>query len=165
MDDPPAGGRAPGLRVRESGPEDRDFVLGLVPELLAFGPPSWRDVRAMARVDAEVIGAALDGRAAGRRVLVAEDGEGRRRGFIHVSEEDDYYGGACGHIGDIVVAPEARGQGVGTALLAAAEDWARARGHRLITLNVFLDNAAARRVYERAGYRPETIRHVKPLVP
>ena len=164
MDDPPPGRRSPGVRVRESAPEDRDFVLGLVPELLAFGPPPWRDARAMVRVDSEVIGAALDGRVPGKGVLVAEDGEGRRLGFIHVSEEDDYYGGPCGHIGDIVVAPEARGRGVGTALLAAAEDWARARGYRLITLNVFLDNAGARRVYERAGYRPETIRHVKPLV-
>ncbi|HET6900032.1 MAG TPA: GNAT family N-acetyltransferase [Vicinamibacteria bacterium] len=165
MEDPRPGGRSPGLRVRESGPEDRDFVLRLVPELLAFGPPPpWRDAPAMERVDRDVIGAALDGRVPGTRVLVAEDGERRRLGFIHVSEEDDYYGGACGHIGDIVVAPEARGQGVGRALLAAAEDWARARGYRLITLNVFLDNAGARRTYERAGYRPETIRHVKPLV-
>ena len=71
--------------------------------------------------------------------------------------------GHSDHIGDLVVAREARGRGVGTVLLAAAERWARARGYRLITLNVFLDNVDARSVYEKAGYAPETIRPVKVL--
>ena len=117
----------------------------------------------MTPVDVRVVGAAVDRRAPGSKVLVAEDSLGRRLGFVHVTEEDDYYAGACGHIGDLVVAREARGRGVGTVLLAAAERWARARGYRLITLNVFIDNADARSVYERAGYAPETIRHVKVL--
>jgi GNAT superfamily N-acetyltransferase len=153
-----------GVRVREARSDDRDFVLGLAPELLAFGPPAWRDARQMTPVDIRVIGEAVDGRSPGSHVLVAEDERGRPLGFIHVTEEQDYYAGACGHIGDVVVAREARGRGVGTALLAAAEQWARARGYRLLTLNVFIDNAAARSVYERAGYTPETIRHVKVLV-
>jgi GNAT superfamily N-acetyltransferase len=55
-------------------------------------------------------------------------------------------------VGDVVVAPDARGRGVGTALLAEAEDWARERGHRILTLNVFARNESARRVYERAGF-------------
>ena len=153
------------VRVRESEAADRDFIMGLVPELLAFGPPAWRDPRQMTPVDASVIGAAVDGRSLGSMVLIAEDSLGRRLGFVHVTEEDDYYAGACGHIGDLVVADEARGRGVGTALLTAAEGWARARGYRMISLNVFMDNVGARSVYERAGYAPETIRHVKILSP
>jgi GNAT superfamily N-acetyltransferase len=153
----------PDVRVRESRPEDRDFIIALVPELLAFGPPTWRDPRQMTPVDVRVIGDALDGRPSGSQVLVAEDEAGVRVGFIHVSEEDDYYEGPCGHIGDVVVTREARGRGVGAALLAAAEQWARERGYRLLTLNVFLDNTSARSVYERAGYAPETVRHVKVL--
>jgi GNAT superfamily N-acetyltransferase len=160
---PAADDRRCDVRVRPSRPDDHEFVLGLVPELLAFGPPPWRDARAMTPVDLRVITAALEGRAPGAEVLVAEDDGGRRLGFVHVSEEDDYYGGPCGHIGDVVVAREARGRGVGTALLSAAEGWARARGYRFITLNVFLDNTGARSVYERAGYAPETIRHLKTL--
>jgi GNAT superfamily N-acetyltransferase len=165
MKDLPAGGSLPDVRVRESEPADREFIMGLVPELLAFGPPAWRDARQMTPVDASVIGAAVDGRSPGSTVLVAEDSLGRRLGFVHVTEEDDYYAGACGHIGDLVVAGEARGRGVGTVLLAAAEGWARARGYRIISLNVFMDNVDARSVYERAGYAPETIRHVKILSP
>jgi GNAT superfamily N-acetyltransferase len=84
-------------------------------------------------------------------------------GFIHLCEEEDYYGGRCGHVGDVVVAPEARGKGVGRALMAAGERWARERGYRLLTLNVFLDNERARALYEELGFRPETVRHVKPL--
>lgn len=153
----------PDVRVRDGRPDDREFVMSLVPELLAFGPPPWRDRRQMTPVDVRVVGEAADGRSPDSRVLVAEDDSGRRLGFIHVNEEQDYYAGACGHIADVVVAREARGRGVGTALLTAAEGWARARGYRLLTLNVFVDNTEARTLYEKAGYAPETIRHVKVL--
>jgi GNAT superfamily N-acetyltransferase len=160
----PPGRRSVDVRVRESRPEDRDFVIGLVPELLAFGPPPWRDARQMTPVDVRVIGEVIKSRSSGSNVLIAEDDLGGRLGFIHVTEEEDYYAGPCGHIGDVVVAREARGRGVGTALLAAAERWARKRGYRLLTLNVFVDNTQARTVYERAEYAPETVRHVKVLV-
>ncbi|MGJ9416843.1 GNAT family N-acetyltransferase [Massilia sp. CMS3.1] len=51
------------------------------------------------------------------------------------------------------VAPEARGKGVAAALLDAALDWARARGARAMALGVVCGNDAARRLYERAGFR------------
>jgi aminoglycoside 6'-N-acetyltransferase len=53
----------------------------------------------------------------------------------------------------ISVAPEWRGRGVGTALLRAAEAWARARGVERMTLDVDAANDAALRLYERVGYR------------
>ena len=151
------------VSVRDAEAEDREFVLALVPQLHAFGPPPWRDARQMKAVDERVIRDVLEGRSPGARVLIAEDGRGRRVGFIHLCEEVDYYGGACGHVGDVVVAPEARGRGVGKALMAAGEEWARARGYRMLTLNVFLGNEKARGLYEELGFRPETIRHVKDL--
>ena len=152
------------VHIREARPEDRELILGLVPELLAFGaPPPWRDAEQMTAVDVRVISEALDGRTAGASILVAEDGKGELLGFIHLNEEEDYYGGACGHVGDVIVAPAARGRGVGTALLAAGERWARERGYRMLTLNVFLDNKKARDLYEAVGFRAETARHVKML--
>ena len=152
-----------GVQIRDARPEDHEFILGLVPHLHAFGPPPWRDARQMTAVDERVIREALEGRWPGSSVLVAEDGRGQRVGFIHLCDEQDYYGGPCGHVGDVVVAPEARGQGVGKALLAAGEQWARGRGYRLLTLNVFLGNEKARALYEDLGFRPETVRHVKEL--
>jgi ribosomal protein S18 acetylase RimI-like enzyme len=53
----------------------------------------------------------------------------------------------------IAVAPEARGQGVAKALVAAAEDLARQRGELFMRLEVRADNEAAKALYERLGYR------------
>lgn len=152
------------IMVRPATPDDADFVLALVPQLLAFGPPPWRSRRQMTDTDALVIGRALQGLSAGATVLVAEDTAGKLLGFIHVSGEPDYYTrGECGHIADIVVAPEARRRGVGETLIAAAEQWARAKGYSLLTLNVFIENDNARALYERTGFGAETVRYVKKL--
>lgn len=53
----------------------------------------------------------------------------------------------------IAVAPQARGGGIGAALLAAAERGARRRGARRLRLEVRAGNAAARHLYERDGFR------------
>jgi GNAT superfamily N-acetyltransferase len=152
------------VRVRAATASDLEFVLGLVPDLLSFGPPPpWRDAEHMGTVDLAVMEDAVRGRTPGSLIMIAEAGEGERLGFIHLSEEEDYYAGACGHVGDIVVAASARGRGVGRTLLRAAEQWARGEGYSLITLNVFLGNEKAARVYESVGYNAETTRYVKKL--
>lgn len=53
----------------------------------------------------------------------------------------------------IAVAPEARGSGLGDALLESAERIARRRGSASMRLEVRADNAVAQRLYERRGYR------------
>jgi ribosomal protein S18 acetylase RimI-like enzyme len=58
-------------------------------------------------------------------------------------------------VNGLAVAPFARGRGVALALLAATEDLARSRGAAKVTLRVLGTNAAARRVYQRAGYVEE----------
>jgi ribosomal protein S18 acetylase RimI-like enzyme len=153
-----------GARVRPARPEDADFILALVPHLLAFGPPPWRDAAQMTETDTLTIARSLGGASDRATVLVAEDSHGKRLGFIHLCGEPDYYTRAeCGHIADIVVAPEARGRGVGEALMAAGERWARDRGYMILTLNVFLENQHARALYERLGFHAETVRYVKSL--
>jgi len=52
----------------------------------------------------------------------------------------------------IAVAASERGTGIGAELLAAVEQAARRRGSRRLRLEVRADNAAAQRLYERAGY-------------
>lgn len=52
---------------------------------------------------------------------------------------------------DIRVAPEARGQAVGSALFRAAEAWARARGCRQLKVETQNVNVAACRFYARQG--------------
>lgn len=52
----------------------------------------------------------------------------------------------------VVVAPAARGLGIGDRLVGAAERVAREAGRRSVTLEVRADNAAARALYARRGY-------------
>ena len=52
----------------------------------------------------------------------------------------------------LCVAPEARGQGVGTALMAAIAAEARARDYPGVRLDVVEDNRRARALYRRLGY-------------
>lgn len=62
------------------------------------------------------------------------------------------------YVNALAALPEARGRGLGTRLLGLAEDIARARGRPRLSLIVADDNAGARRLYARAGYRPHASR-------
>jgi ribosomal protein S18 acetylase RimI-like enzyme len=66
----------------------------------------------------------------------------------------------CVDVTSAFVLPAARGRGAGTALLAAAEQLAVARDRHVIGLGVDDDNHAARRLYERRGYRDVGIRYL-----
>ena len=65
----------------------------------------------------------------------------------------------------IAVSAQARGQGVGTRLLAAIEDHARVLGKTSIRLDVIDTNPDARRLYERVGYRAVRTTGVGPFRP
>lgn len=62
-------------------------------------------------------------------------------------------GSTAARVYSLATQPQARGQGVGTALLEAAEHAARRRGCRVLRLEVNVRNAKAVRLYERLGYR------------
>jgi GNAT superfamily N-acetyltransferase len=66
-------------------------------------------------------------------------------------------------INDIEVLAERRGQGLGRRLLAAGEQVIVERGVGGIALNAFGGNAAARRLYESAGYEITTLQMRKRL--
>lgn len=57
----------------------------------------------------------------------------------------------------LAVAPGARRRGVGTALMNAAEDAARSRGARKLSLRMFGGNDTARALYENLGYTVEGV--------
>ena len=52
----------------------------------------------------------------------------------------------------LCVSPHAQGKGVGRALMAAVEEWAKARGYADIRLDAFSQNPHALRMYTRLGY-------------
>ncbi len=59
-------------------------------------------------------------------------------------------------LNDLYVAPAARGQGVGEALLEQAREFARGTGARALILETAKDNLTAQRLYERLGWVRET---------
>lgn len=152
------------MLIRRAGPADTDAILALVPRLsFSFAPPPWREPEAMAATDRDVVAEAIRSTADDPTVFVAEV-DGIVAGFVHVRSLEDYYR-RCkhGHIADLVVAPAFEGQGIATALLARAEEWARASGYDWITLGVFEQNERAEQLYRRRGFRRDVIRLLKPL--
>jgi ribosomal protein S18 acetylase RimI-like enzyme len=147
--------------VRAARRADTEWIRLLIPRLHEFGPPDYRPVAQMDAAEAEATVAAVDG-GERRTVLIAEDASAVRLGFIHLETAVDFFTHeAHAHISTFVVSPESAHRGVGRLLIAAAEAWARERGYRLLTLNVFERNEAARRLYERCGFAIDTIKYLK----
>jgi len=61
-------------------------------------------------------------------------------------------GGPAGLLEDLVVRPEARGAGIGAALLAFAAECSREEGLLRLTLHTDRSNQRAQRLYRKAGF-------------
>jgi RimJ/RimL family protein N-acetyltransferase len=95
-------------------------------------------------------------RGSGSLALVAE-ADGEVVGNVLISRERNV---VSDHIGtlSICVTREWRDAGVGTHLMRAAVDWARAQGLGKVALGVFPDNERAIAVYEHVGFVREGLR-------
>ena len=76
-------------------------------------------------------------------VIVAINPRGELCGLVTINSTE-------GHLDQLCIAPEARGQGLAARLLREA----KARSARGITLDVNDANLKARQLYEREGFRP-----------
>jgi GNAT superfamily N-acetyltransferase len=157
------------MRLPETGRDDDPLRGSGGPRVRARNGHAARGFRAAAVADVQRDRRGRRARGPGvlrgpsRCLLVAESGAAPL-GFIYLEVLRDYFvGEEHGHIGILAVTEQAEGQGAGGALIRAAEAWARERGYRRLTLNVFEGNTRARAVYDHLGYRPETVRYVKLL--
>jgi GNAT superfamily N-acetyltransferase len=138
-------------------PQDEPAILGFINGLqdyeAGFEPDRRRDPNFAAEHWRE-----LQHRCAEKHgiMLIAEDG-GKPVGWafahdaraeLYVVENDRNHG----FLAELYVVPEARGKGLGRALIEGCETWARERGHRLLTVGVLASNGRAIRSYEGAGY-------------
>jgi aminoglycoside 6'-N-acetyltransferase len=155
--------------IRPATPEDEPALVELEHESAihhaTLDPERWRvpareavaDYRGKRQV-ADPDGAALVAVAAGRVVGMVEL---LPRGRVQEA------GAARTHAPSVdiglSVAPDWRGRGVGTALMAAAEEWARGHGARRMILDLAAANEGARRLYERLGYEVHGLMMDKPL--
>lgn len=152
----------PTLHIRPATLADEPFIRAVMPRLVEFGPPAWREAAQLTATDVAVLLESLRAPTAQRRVLLAEQ-QGRPQGLLHLTVNTDFYQQQHGHVADLAVAAEAEGQGIGRALLQYAEDWARTAGFPWLTLSVFAQNERARAVYERAGFQQDIIKYLKVL--
>jgi ribosomal protein S18 acetylase RimI-like enzyme len=123
------------MQIRDAGPADRDAVVAVWSEAHLTRP--WNDPfadfdRALAG-DTSTVLVGVDG---GRPVAVAMVGDDGHRGWI-------YY---------VAVAAHRRGQGLGVAIVHAAEDWLRARGCPKVQLMVRTENEEVAGFYRAMDY-------------
>lgn len=150
------------LHVRRYDPADRAAALALAPRL-GEGVADWRDADAVGgAVRAWVAGSLDTAEHPDRAVLVAVDGL-ELLGLVSVSERRHFSGQLDGYVGELVVAASEVRRGVGSTLMAAAEDWARRRGLPFLTLETGAANRAARIFYQALGYAEEDVRLTKRL--
>ena len=150
------------MTIRLARPSDRAALVALAERLTAFELPPWRTAAEIATADADAMLAAIDSGTADSEVWIAER-SGVVAGCLHMLSVTDFFGRAHAHVSVLATTKEAEGSGVGRALLAYGETWARDRGLALITLNVFAANSRARGFYEKSGWTPETLKYIKPL--
>jgi len=143
------------IQIRAAVPSDGPAILALADRLHAFGPTT-RDAAEIAQRERAALSDALSHASSASSLLVAERPLVGVAGVMLLDERRDYFtNDRHGHVSILAVARDAEGQGIGAALLAAAEEWARANRFTRLTLSVFAENERARRFYERQGWRPE----------
>jgi GNAT superfamily N-acetyltransferase len=159
---PTAGG---GIVVRPFEPGDRAAVL-VLSQRLTIGVAVWRDQERVSEaahgwVEASLATADKPDHAV--FVAVAGGSDGEVVGFVSVGESKHFTGQVDGYVGELVTAAAAEGRGVGRALMAAAEDWARQRGLSNLTLETGAANGRARNFYANLGYLEEEVRLTRRL--
>lgn len=138
-------------------------MLALMPRLAAFAVPQSRDPEHLWRDDAKLLQSWLDGNAGDCLVQVAVDGT-QILGLTLVRLRPELLSHApSSHLEAIAVSETAEGQGVGQALLDAAENNAGRHGAKSMSLHVFASNTRARQFYERNDYNGELLRYIKDI--
>lgn len=154
------------ITIRKAVASDAMFIAQHAHRMLDFNLPAWRaeEKDIMVKADINHLTKALQANDENDAMFIAEDESKNALGFVRVNMQTDYFTGEQhAHVNDIVVTAEAEGKGVGKLLLAKADEWAKEKNARWITLNVFDENLRARKVYEKAGYKIELIKYLKEL--
>jgi GNAT superfamily N-acetyltransferase len=142
------------MTIRTAATDDAPAIAALVTQLGYEAAPhevGERLARLLARPSAQ-------------RFFVAER-DGRLLGWVHVETAESVDSGSYAHIAGLVVDRSHRRQGIGAALMAEAEAWARQQGCPVVRLRSSAARTRAHRFYEELGYANVKTQYafVKPL--
>lgn len=140
-------------------------MLGLAERLVdGFDAPVHRTKPELIEGDRRALEIWFDAPAKAEEAMLIAELDGQPAGCAFLVTQIDYFNERPhAHLSVLAVDKPAEGRGVGSALLSACEEWARARGSDRLTLSALVTNARARGLYERRGFGGEYIRYVLPL--
>jgi ribosomal protein S18 acetylase RimI-like enzyme len=135
------------MQIRAAAPDD-------IPQLLTLIRRYWEleGITGFAALRIELLLKELLASPAAGSVWVAESQTALTGYLIVVLVMSLEHQGLMGEIDEFFVNPEARSQGVGEQLLAAAEAWLVRRGGVRLQLQLGVSNRRAQAFYERHGY-------------
>ncbi|MEM1434130.1 MAG: GNAT family N-acetyltransferase [Pseudomonadota bacterium] len=156
----------PTIRIRFAEPKDEAQIVALMPRLHAFPIHERRRSGDLWEGDARLAVQHLAGAAPHVFLYVADATpvaeQSTIAGLALVSMQEEFMSHEPGsHLEALLVADGYEGLGLGTRLLAAAEEEARSRGAGSMTLHVFNTNERAAALYRRREYEFEVQRCIK----
>jgi ribosomal protein S18 acetylase RimI-like enzyme len=147
-------GNAFQVRAYESGDQEQVLQLaGRLTEVVA----AWLDRQAVASAARNWILESIGSMGESAAMFVVDDGSGNVLGFASVAVRQHFTGVQQAYIGELAVAANAEGRGVGRALVEEVERWAMAHELPAVTLETGSDNHHARLFYQRLGYQEESV--------
>ena len=150
------------LHIRSATRVDRERLLAMMPQLADFDIPVSRQPEHLWQGDAALLDKVLCGDASNSFVDVITDGDRGIIGMAIVTMRKELLSEhPSAHLEALIVDPELRGLGIGSALMHHVEATARSRGAQSLTLHVFNNNHTARKLYHSRGFDDELIRAIK----
>ncbi|MFN4142521.1 N-acetyltransferase family protein [Aestuariivirga sp.] len=166
---PPGQTRLPdGLTIRDFREGDEDGLLAALRDLQAHEGQFHARIRPAETMGPWYVERLKREVAEGRgRLMVAEAAAGvvgyAALTFSLADDDKAELPYSFAEVGDLAVAADARGHGVGTALLSACEAEARRRGVDVLRVGVLARNASARAFYLRNGLEEVYVTMERPL--
>ncbi len=150
------------IAIRTGTDTDREAVLALAPRL-AIGVAPWRDQAEALAAGRRWLEGSLAAAARGEGTVFVAAVADQVVGVISIGLSTHFTGERDGYIGELAVAGHAARQGIGRALIGAADTWARDHGLAHLTLHTGARNAGARAFYAALGFAEEEVRLTRPL--
>jgi GNAT superfamily N-acetyltransferase len=109
-------------QIRSAKDSDSDLLVAMA-ERLQEGVAPWRDPEAVLEAVRGWVSDSLGNLSDPNSAAFVAERDGKIVGFVCVTERAHFTGEMDTYIGELVVSKTAEGEGIGRALVGAAEDW------------------------------------------